>query len=69
MTELDDWLKSLNSAEDVAEEAYTSLRNSWPGDKPKWLRQPWHLLPQAFRGLLVTIAERASLPADQPSTR
>jgi hypothetical protein len=57
--ELDEWIDSLATAETAAEEAYTSLRNSWPGTKPKWLRIPWHQLPSDFRGLLVSIAARA----------
>lgn len=64
MSEMNDtnvWLASLQTAADVAEEAYTSLRNSWPGQRPKWLRQHWHQLPTDFRVLLINIAERAGM--------
>lgn len=63
--DIDVWLESLNSADDVAEECYTSMRNSWPGTKPKWMRNPWNQLPTDLRGLLVKIAERAALAQKQ----
>ena len=66
--ELDEWIDSLASAESVAEEAYNSLRNSWPGTKPKWLRAPWYQLPADFRGLLVSVAERAKMLKPEQST-
>lgn len=56
---IDDWLARIRSAEHVAEEAYTSLRNSWPGTKPKWLCRPWDRVPRELRALLIEVAERA----------